>query len=104
MRASQIFTLPVPHQLRSLMALPVLTVMATQAYSRTKSKFWYVDFSILSHEGRQELQLPVRRGKVKSVDHTMNLHNLFRQLFNHPKTLKDIGITAERQALVMSAT
>ena len=80
------------------------TVMATQAYSRTKSKFWYVDFSILSHEGRQELQLPVRRGKVKSVDHAMNLHDLFRQLFNHPKTLMDIGITAERQALVMSAT
>ena len=78
-------------------------VMATQAYSRTKSKFWYVDFSIISHEGRQELQLPVRRGKVKSVNHAMNLQDLFRQLFNHPKTLKDIGITAERQALVMSA-
>ena len=34
----------------------------------------------------------------------MNLEDLFRQLFNYPKTLKDIGITAERSARVMVAT
>ena len=79
-------------------------VMATKAYSRTTAKFWYVDFTILSHQDRAVLQLPLRRGKTKSVDHRMNLEDLFRQLFNYPKTLKDIGITAERSARVMVAT
>ena len=78
--------------------------MATKAYSRTTAKFWYVDFTILSHQDRAVLQLPLRRGKTKSVDHKMNLEDLFRQLFNYPKTLKDIGITAERSARVMVAT
>ena len=79
-------------------------VMATKAYSRTQAKFWYVDFTILSHNNRSDLQLPVRRGTAKSVDHAMNLQDLFRQLFNHPKTLEDLGITQERNEKIMSAT
>ncbi len=69
-------------------------VMAVKAYSRTQAKFWYVDFTIISHADRCDLQLPVRRGTVKSVNHAMNLQDLFRQLFNHPRTLE--GITGER--------
>ena len=34
----------------------------------------------------------------------MNLQDLFRQLFNHPRTLKDLGITEERCKQIMSAT
>ena len=79
-------------------------VMATKAYSRTQAKFWYVDFTVISHKDRNVLQLPVKRGKTKSVDHAMNLEDLFRQLFNHPRTLQDIGITAERRARIMKAT
>jgi hypothetical protein len=70
-------------------------VMAVKAYSRTQAKFWYVDFTIISHADRCDLQLPVRRGAVKSVNHAMNLQDLFRQLFNHPSTLEDLGITEE---------
>ena len=56
-------------------------VMAVKAYSRTQAKFWYVfDFTIISHADRCDLQLPVRRGTVKSVNHAMNLQDLFRQL------------------------
>ena len=79
-------------------------VIATRAYSRTKAKFWYVDFTILSHDNRLDLQLPVRRGTTKSVNHAMNLQDLFRQLFNHPRTLEDLGITKERNERIMSAT
>jgi hypothetical protein len=60
--------------------------MVVNAYSRTQAKFWYVDFTIKSHADRCDLQLPVRRGAVKSVNHVMNLQDLFRQLFNHPST------------------
>ena len=62
--------------------------MALKAYSRTQAKFWYVDFAIVSHTNRCDLHLPVRRGAAKSVNHAMNLQDLFRQLFNHPKTQK----------------
>jgi hypothetical protein len=79
-------------------------VMAVKAYSRTQAKFWYVDFTIISHADRCDLQLPVRRGTVKSVNHAMNLQDLFRQLFNHPSTLEDLGITEERSKQIMSAT
>jgi hypothetical protein len=34
----------------------------------------------------------------------MNLQDLFRQLFNHPSTLEDLGITEERSKQIMSAT
>jgi hypothetical protein len=79
-------------------------VMAVKAYSRTQAKFWYVDFTIVSHAHRCDLQLPERRGAVKSVNHAMNLQELFRQLFNHPSTLEDLGITEERSKQIMSAT
>ena len=79
-------------------------VMALKAYSRTQAKFWYVDFAIVSHTDRCDLQLPVRRGAAKSVNHAMNLQDLFRQLFNHPRTLEDLGITEERSKQIMSAT
>ena len=46
----------------------------------------------------------LRRGTVKSVNHAMNLQDLFRQLFNHPRTLEDLGITEERSKQIMSAT
>ena len=42
----------------------------------------------------------VRRGAVKSVNHAMNLQDLFRQLFNHPSTLEDLGITEDRWSVV----
>jgi hypothetical protein len=48
------------------------SVMAVKAYSRTQAKFWYVDFTIISHADRCDLQLPVRRDTVKSVNHAMN--------------------------------
>ena len=32
------------------------------------------------------------------------LQDLFRQLFNHPSTLEDLGITEERSKQIMSAT
>ncbi len=80
-------------------------VMAIKAYSSTQAKFWYVDFTIISHTDRCDLQLPVRRGTVKSVNHALNLQDLFRQLFNHPSTLEDLGITEERsKPNIMSAT
>ena len=41
---------------------------------------------------------------MKSVNHAMNLQDLFRQLFNHPSTLEDLGITEERSKQIMSAT
>ncbi len=41
---------------------------------------------------------------MKSVNHAMNLQDLFRQLFNHPSTLEDLGITEERRKQIMSAT
>ena len=46
----------------------------------------------------------LRRGTVKSVNHAMNLQDLFRQLFNHPRTLEDLRITEERSKQIMSAT
>jgi hypothetical protein len=78
-------------------------VMAVKAYSRTQARFWYVVFTIISHADRCDLQLPVRRGAVKSVNHAMNLRDLFRQLSNHPSTLEDLGITEERSKQIMSA-
>ncbi len=78
-------------------------VMAVKAYSRTQAKFRYVDFTIISHADRCDLQLPVRRGTVKSVNHAMNLQDLFRQICNHPRTLEDLGITEERSKQIMSA-
>ncbi len=60
--------------------------------------------TIISHADRYDLQLPVRRGTVKSVNHAMNLQDLFRQPFNHPRTLEDLGITEERSKQIMSAT
>ena len=68
------------------------------------AKFWYLDFTIVSHAHRCDLQLPVRRGAVKSVNHAMNLQDLFRQLLNHPSTLEDLGITGERSKQIMGAT
>ena len=47
-------------------------VIAVKAYSRTQAKFWYVDFTIISHADRCDLQLPVQRGAVKSVNHALN--------------------------------
>jgi len=44
--------------------------------STTQAIFWYVDFTIISHADRCDLQLPVRRGSVKSVNHAMNLQDL----------------------------
>jgi len=41
---------------------------------------------------------------VKSVNHAMNLQDLFRQFFNHPRTLEDLGITEDRSKQIMSAT
>jgi hypothetical protein len=79
-------------------------VMAVKAYSCTQAKFWCVDFTIISLADRCDLQLPVRRGAVKSVNHAMNLQDLFRQFFNHPSTLEDLGITEERSKQIMSAT
>jgi hypothetical protein len=79
-------------------------VMAVKAYCLTQAKFWNVDFTIVSHANRCDLQLPVRRGAVKSVNHAMNLQDLFRQLFNHPSTLKDLGIAEERSKQILSAT
>jgi hypothetical protein len=79
-------------------------VMAVKAYSRIQARFGYVDFTITSHADCCDLQLPVRRGAVKSVNHAMNLQDLFRQLFNHPSTLEDLGITEERSKQIMSAT
>jgi hypothetical protein len=79
-------------------------VMAVKAYSSTQAKFWYVDFTIISHADCCDLQLPVRRGTVKSVNHAMNLQDLFRQIFNHPSTLEDLGITEDRSKQIMSAT
>ena len=58
--------------------------MAVKAYSRTQAKFWYVDFTIILRADLCDLQLPVRRGTLKSVNHAMNLQDLFRQLFNQP--------------------
>jgi hypothetical protein len=78
--------------------------MAVKAYSRPQAKFWYVDFTIISHADRCDLQLPVQRGTVKSVNHAMNLQDLFRQLFNHPSTLEDLGIIEEHSKQIMSAT
>ena len=78
--------------------------MAVKAYSRTQAKFWYVDFTIISHVDCCDLQLPVQRGAMKSVNHAMSLQDLFRQLFNHPSTLEDLGITEERSKQIMSAT
>jgi hypothetical protein len=40
---------------------------------------------------------------MKTVNHAMNLRDLFRQLINHPGTLKDLGITQERSKQIMSA-
>ena len=34
----------------------------------------------------------------------MNLQDLFRQLFNHPRTLENLEITEERSKQIMSAT
>jgi len=34
-------------------------VMAVKAYSRTQAKFWYVEFTIISHADRCDLQLYV---------------------------------------------
>jgi len=34
----------------------------------------------------------------------MNLQDLFGQLFNHPRTLEDLGIKEERSKQIMSAT
>ncbi len=48
--------------------------------------------------------LPVRKGAVKSVNHAMNLQELFRQIFNHTSTLKDLGITEESSRQIISAT
>jgi hypothetical protein len=79
-------------------------VMAVKAYSSTQAKFWYVDFTIISHANRCDLQLPVQRGTVKSVNHAMNLQELFRHLFNHLSTLEDLGITEECSKQIMSAT
>ena len=56
------------------------------------------------HADRCDLQLPVRRGTLKSVNHAINLQDLFRQLFNHSRTLEDLGITEERSKQIMSAT
>jgi hypothetical protein len=81
-----------------------LQCLAVKAYSRTQARFWYVNFTIISHADRCDLQLPVRRGAVKSVNHAMNLQDLFRQLFNHPSTLEDLGITEQRSKQIMSAT
>ena len=78
--------------------------MAVKAYSRTQAKFGCVKFTIISHVNRCDLQLPVRRGAVKSVNHAMNLQEHFRQLFNHPTTLKDLGMKEERSKQIMSAT
>jgi hypothetical protein len=78
-------------------------VMAVKACSRTQAKFWYLDFTIISHAVRCDLQLPVRRGMVNSVNHAMNLQDLFRQLFDHPRTLEDLGIAEERSKQIMSA-
>jgi hypothetical protein len=38
------------------------------------------------------------------MNHAMNLQDLFRQLFDHPRTLEDLGITEERRKQIMSAT
>jgi hypothetical protein len=83
---------------------PPCRVMAVKAYSRTLAKFWYVDLTIISHADRCDLQLPVRRGAVKSVNHAMNLQDLYRQLINHPSTLEDLGITEECSKQIMTAT
>jgi hypothetical protein len=77
--------------------------LAVKAYSRTQAKFWYVDFTIISHTNR-DLQLPDRRGVVKSVNHVMNLQDLISQLFNDPSTLEDLGITEECSKQIMTAT
>ena len=79
-------------------------VIAWKAYSRTQAKILYVNFAIISLADRCDLQLPVRRGAAKSVNHAMNLQNLFRQLFNHPRTLEDLGIKEERSKQIVSAT
>jgi len=79
-------------------------VMAVKAYSRTQAKFWYVDFTIISHTNRCDLQLPDRRGVVKSVNHVMNLQDLISQLFKDPSTLEDLGITEECSKQIMTAT
>ena len=42
--------------------------------------------------------------RVMAVNHAMNLQDLFRQLFNHPRTLEDLGITEERGKQIMSVT
>jgi hypothetical protein len=70
--------------------------VASWPYKRTvaQANFWYVDFTIISHANRCDLQLPVRRRAVKSVNHAMNLQDLFRQLFNHPSTLEDPFVLA----------
>jgi hypothetical protein len=41
---------------------PAPSLVAVKAYSRTQAKFWYVDFTIISHADRCDLQLPVSRG------------------------------------------
>jgi hypothetical protein len=79
-------------------------IIIMKVYSHTQAKFWYVDFVIISHADRCDLQVPVRRGVVKRVNHAMNLQDLFRQLFNHPSTLEDLGITEDRSKQIMSAT
>ncbi len=38
------------------------------------------------------------------MNHAINLQDLFRQLFNHSRTLEDLGITEERSKQIMSAT
>ena len=78
------------------------SVMALKAYSRTQAK--YVDFAIVSHTDRCDLQVPVRRGAAKRVNHKMNLQDLFRQFFNPPRILEDLGMTEERRKQIMSAT
>ena len=43
------------------------------------AKFWYVDYTIVSHADRCDLHLPVRRGAVKNMNHAMNLRSLQRR-------------------------
>ena len=42
-------------------------VMAVKAYSRAQAKFWYVDFTIIAHADRCDLQLPVRKQNMSAT-------------------------------------
>jgi hypothetical protein len=62
-------------------------------------KIWYFDYEVvgpdakcLQYQGRI-WQVPVMRGVAKSTNHCANVIDMFKQIYEKPSTLADIGIT-----------